>query len=106
MTEYCVIMVTFPSRADAEKTARILLDRHLVACTNLIDGVGSLFWWEGKIDSAREVLMIAKTTQTLFSDVASCVQEHHPYEVPEVIALPILAGSQSYLSWIDESVKG
>lgn len=106
MSEYCVVCVTFPSRSEAEKVARVLLDTKRVACTNLIDGVDSLFWWAGAIDSAREVLMLAKTTRALFPEVVACVQEQHTYEVPEVIALPILAGSDSYLRWIDESVKG
>jgi periplasmic divalent cation tolerance protein len=106
MSEYVVILVTFPSLADAEKCADVLLSRKLVACTNITQEISSLFWWQGKIDSADEVLMLAKSTQSLFSEITDCIQAHHPYDVPEIIALPIIAGSEAYLKWITESVKG
>jgi len=106
VTDYIVVFVTFPSRSDAEKAANILLTDKLVACANITQDISSYFWWEGKIDSAKEVLMTCKSTRDLFPDISKCIQEYHPYEVPEIIALPIVAGSESYLKWITESVKG
>jgi periplasmic divalent cation tolerance protein len=77
----------------------------LIACANIISTVRSLFWWQGKIDSADEVLLILKTQAAHMDEIIKKVKTLHSYEVPEVIALPIVAGSQDYLKWLDESVK-
>ena len=101
-----VIFATFPSREEAEKASSVLLDEKLIACANIIGDVSSFFWWNAKIDSAHEVMMIAKTNESLFAEVEQTLKKNHSYEVPEIIGLPICVGSQSYLDWIDESVKG
>jgi periplasmic divalent cation tolerance protein len=101
-----VVFVTFPSRSEAERIVHMLLTDTLIACGNVIDSVSSFFWWQGKIDSAPEVMVLMKTRGDLFDELAKKIKEHHSYEVPEIIALPILKGSQDYLDWIHDSVRG
>jgi len=105
MPEYALVLVTAPSVEEAESLGRLLLDRRLVACANLVPGLTSLFWWEGKLDRAEEVLVLMKTRQELLPQVTQAVVEAHSYEVCEVIALPIVGGSEAYLRWIDESLR-
>ena len=97
-----VVLVTSATREEAEKIARLLLDRRKVACVNIVPGVQSLFWWQGKLDSAQEILLIAKTRTSLVPQVVDLVRSAHSYAVPEIIALPIVAGNQDYLEWIDQ----
>jgi len=104
MSEHAVVLVTVPSVVEAESLATQLLERRLIACANLLPGMTSVFWWQGKIDRADEVLMVMKTRGNLVDQVTSAVIEAHSYEVCEVVALPIVGGSRPYLQWIDESV--
>ncbi|MDX1442919.1 MAG: divalent-cation tolerance protein CutA [Gammaproteobacteria bacterium] len=103
--EHCVVYVTCPNHDSGEAVASALVDQKLVACVNVIDGVTSLFHWEGRVDRDPEVLLVIKTRTNLLQAVEECVAEVHPYDVPEVIALPIIGGSRKYLDWIDESVE-
>jgi len=105
-TSYIVIFIATSNRKEAEKIANALLAEKLAACVNILDGVHSLFWWQGKIDSSNEALLMVKTKSALLQDIIHRVKELHSYDVPEIIALPIVGGSQKYLSWISESVKG
>lgn len=100
-----VLFITTSSRKEAEKIANTLLGEKLVACANMLDGVHSLFWWQGEIDSSNEVFLMVKTKSALLQEIIHRVKELHSYDVPEIIALPIVGGSQEYLSWINESVK-
>ena len=102
---YITVLVTASRREEAEKIARKLLDERVAACINIVEGVRSLFWWQGKIDEASEVLMIIKTRLDLFEKVIEYVKMLHSYTVPEIVALPIIAGNAEYLKWIDEVVK-
>ena len=81
----------------------VLLDTKTVACVNSIEKINSFFWWKGKIESGKEILLIAKTKMKLFPRVKDLVRKNHSYAVPEIIALPVIAGSEDYLSWIGES---
>ncbi len=96
-----VVLITTASKEEAERIARLLLDQRKVACVNIVPAVHSLFWWQGKQDSAPEILVIAKTRMSLVSRVVDLVKGAHSYTVPEVIALPIVAGNDDYLEWID-----
>ncbi len=102
---YIVVLVMTPSREEAEKIARRLLEEKLAACINIVGDVKSLFWWQGRIDEASEALMIIKTRLDLLEKLIETVRKLHSYTVPEIIALPIIAGHADYLKWIDESVK-
>ena len=102
--KYIVVFVTAKDLEEANKIAEGLVARKLVACANIIEGIRSVFWWEGKIDSAKEVLLILKSQEKLFAKIINTVKSLHSYKVPEIIALPIVAGNQDYLKWIDGSV--
>ncbi len=102
-TQYIVVLVTAKDKKEAEKIARGLLKAKLIACANIAEGVQSLFWWQGKIDSSQEVLLVLKTKKILFKKVMTKVKSLHSYQTPEIIALPIVAGSEDYLSWINSS---
>lgn len=98
-------MVTCSSKAEAKKIAGSLLDKRLVACANIVPDIGSRFWWKGKIDNAREVLVIMKTRKENFRKIEREVKRLHSYDVPEIIAIPIMAGNKEYLDWITETVE-
>ena len=102
--KYIVVLITAKDKVEAKKIALGLLKGKLVACVNIMEGVESLFRWQGKIDSAQESLMVIKTKQKLFKKVVAKVKLLHSYQTPEIIALPIIAGSWDYLKWIDEVV--
>lgn len=100
-----VILVTSKDVEEAETIASYLLQEKLIACANIVENVRSLFWWEGKIAKANEALLIIKTNQNLLEKIIKAVQSIHSYEVPEVIALPIVGGNPKYLEWLNESVR-
>ena len=99
-----VILVTVKDKKEASKIGQGLLNAKLIACANIVGGIQSLFWWQGKIDSSKEVLLILKTKKILFKKIVSKVKALHSYQTPEIIALPIVDGSEDYLNWIDSSV--
>jgi len=101
-----VVLITTPSETEARTLARDLVDARLAACANLLPGVQSLFHWNGKVEEAKEVLLILKSRTELFDRIEARVRELHSYEVPEIIALPILHGSDPYLAWIHEETDG
>ena len=96
-----IVLITTGSEEEAHKIAESLVKGKKAACVNIVPGVDSLFRWEGKIDSARESLLLVKTTASLFPEIVELVKRTHSYEVPEIIALPIIAGSEDYLKWLD-----
>jgi len=102
---YIIVMVTTPSKEEALKIVRRLLNDRLIACANIMGPVSSLFWWEDEIDEATEFLVFMKSREELFQRLSKRVKELHSYQVPEVIALPIIAGSSSYLNWLDACLK-
>jgi periplasmic divalent cation tolerance protein len=101
---FIVILITAKDKKEAETIARGLLDAKLIACANIVEGVQSLFWWQGKIDSSKEAMLILKTKKILFKKVSSKVKSLHSYQTPEIIALPIVAGSEDYLHWVNSLV--
>jgi len=105
-TRYVVILVTAKDKKEAERIARGLLEARLIACANIIEGVQSLFWWQGKIDESREVMLMIKTKKSCFKKVSVTIKSLHSYQTPEIIALPIVEASQDYLGWINASVRG
>lgn len=104
-SKYVVVLVTAKDVQEAQKIAKELLDAKLVACANLVPEIQSFFLWKGKMDEASEVLVVLKTQRELVAKVTAKVRSLHSYNVPEVIALPIVAGNEDYLNWIDESVS-
>ncbi|MDP3790795.1 MAG: divalent-cation tolerance protein CutA [Candidatus Omnitrophota bacterium] len=98
------ITVSCASRQEARKIVNRLLAKKLVACANIVSGIESKFWWKAKIDSAKEVLIVMKTRRSNFKKIETEVKKMHSYEVPEIIAIPIIAGSKDYLDWISRTV--
>ncbi|NOZ63625.1 MAG: divalent-cation tolerance protein CutA [Caldiserica bacterium] len=98
------IFVTASNQKEAEKIADILLNQKLVACANIIPGISSFFWWEGKKESSTETLLILKSTLTHLEEIINAVKRIHSYTVPEVIAIPVIGGNEHYLKWVREIV--
>lgn len=104
-TNNIVVFITCPSRREANKIKDILLEKRQVACVNILSAVSSFFWWQGKIDEAKEILLLAKTKSSMFKEIVTLVKQVHKYEVPEIIALPIIYGNKEYLEWIDKETS-
>ncbi len=100
-----VVFVTASTEQEAENIARLLVEQRKVACVNIVPRVHSLFWWQGKLDSAQESLLIVKTRASLLDEIVTLVREIHSYHTPEIIALPIVGGNQDYLDWIDKETQ-
>ncbi len=102
---YVMVVMTTANREEAVKIVRQLLQERLIACANIVGPVSSLFWWKEKIEEAEEILVFMKSREELFEELSEKVRTLHSYEVPEVLALPIVKGSPSYLEWFDASLK-
>jgi periplasmic divalent cation tolerance protein len=101
-----VVFITTSSKEEADKISEILLTKRKAACVNIVPRVDSRFWWQGKLDSAEESLLIVKTKESVLSEIVDLVKGAHSYSVTGIIALPIFGGSESYLNWVDDEVKG
>jgi periplasmic divalent cation tolerance protein len=100
VTEFCVVYITVGSLEQAEQLAQALVKENLAACVNRVGPIHSTYRWQGEICQDNEYLLIAKTRQTHVQALSSRVQELHSYDVPEIIALPIVSGLPAYLDWI------
>lgn len=100
-----VIFITTSSESEAHKITDLLLNRRKAACVNIVPKVDSRYWWQGKIDSAQENLLIIKAKASLLTEIVNLVKGAHSYTVPEVIAMPIVGGNEDYLKWIDSEVR-
>ncbi len=105
MTDALVVLVTAPSAERAAEIARALVEERLAACGNVVPGVRSIYRWEGKVQDEEEALLVLKTTRARFEALRDRVLALHPSEVPEVIALPVEAGSARYLAWIADETR-
>ncbi len=104
--EYIQVFTTVEKREDADRIASNMVNKRVAACAQVVGPIHSTYWWKGKVEQAGEWLLMMKTRQDLFSALEREIKAVHPYEVPEIIALPIVAGSQSYLKWIEEETSG
>ena len=105
MSDYIVVLITTSTREEGEKIVSTLVDEKLAACGNIIEGLTSIFFWEEKICKETEALLMIKTKKSLFERLSARVKEIHSYDVPEVIALPVTAGSEEYLDWVKKSTE-
>lgn len=105
MTDKVVILVTAGSLRQARKIARRLVEQKLAACVNITPPVQSVYRWEGKVETAKEFLLVIKSTRELFDPIKAEVLKLHSYATPEIICLPIVDGSAEYLRWLEESVR-
>ena len=100
-----IVLITTSGKEEAHKIAELLLNQRKAACVNIVSEVDSLFWWEGKLGEGCESLLIVKTRASLFPQIITLVKGVHSYEVPEIIALPIISGNEDYLKWLDTTVE-
>ena len=98
-------VTTTARRADARRIGRALVDRRLAACVQIVGPIESIYRWQGKVATTREWLCLVKTTRARYTQVAAAIEALHPYDTPEIIALPIAAGSRRYLDWLASSVR-
>jgi periplasmic divalent cation tolerance protein len=102
--EFAVVLVTAPDLKTARNLARAALGARLVACANLIRGIESHYWWQGKLEASAEVLLVMKTTTARLAALEKLVVAKHPYDTPEFVVLPISGGNERYLDWVRDSV--
>jgi periplasmic divalent cation tolerance protein len=102
---YRMVLVTCASIAEAQRIGRSVVEKKLAACANILAAVESIYRWKGKVERAREVLVVMKTTAARVRELEREVKRRHSYEVPEFVVLPIVAGSQEYLEWVGKSVQ-
>ncbi len=105
MSDYIVVFITCPDQMVAQTIAKSLVEKKLAACVNITSQINSIYFWQGNIEQDDEFLLIIKTKSSLFPELEKAVKEMHPYTVPEIIGMPVILGSEDYLSWIDETVK-
>jgi periplasmic divalent cation tolerance protein len=106
VSERLIVLITAGSHDEAERIARTLVAKMLAACVNVIPGVTSVYRWEGEIQSDQEWLLVVKSQRDVLNELVECVQGLHSYDVPEIIALPLVGGSDAYLRWLDQEVHG
>ena len=105
MTEALVVLITAPSSEEGEAIACALVEEKLAACVNVIPGMTSLYRWRGELQREGEVLLVVKSRRGLFDRLAARVRELHSYQVPEIIALPVILGDEDYLRWLSEATQ-
>ena len=106
VSAYIALLVTTGNSEEAHKIASELIGRRKAACVNIVPNVSSLFWWQGQLDSASENLLIIKTKASLLNEIVALIGQIHSYDVPEIVALPIVGGNQDYLEWVGREVDG
>jgi len=106
VTDKCLVLVTCANTSEAQRIARAVVEERLAACVNILPGaLTSIYRWKGKVESARECLLLIKTSRKRLAKLQAAVSRRHSYDVPEFIALPVAAGSRAYLAWMEASLK-
>jgi periplasmic divalent cation tolerance protein len=106
MTDKIVVLSTCAAEVDAERLARALVEGRLAACVNVVPRVRSYYHWKGQVESGEECLLIIKTSRQLFPALRAEIERLHSYEVPELLALPVVAGAENYMGWLDANLLG
>jgi len=104
MTDKIVVLSTCASVEEANRIATELVEKRLAACVNLVSGVRSIYRWKDKLEESQEALLVIKTSRALFESVRIQIEKLHSYELPEVIALPVVDGAEQYLEWMDREL--
>jgi periplasmic divalent cation tolerance protein len=102
-TKFSMVLITAPDLKTARALAKAALQKKLIACANLVPKIESHYWWKNKIESSAEVLLILKTTKVKLAALEKLILEKHPYDTPEFLVLPLIAGSNKYLDWLTAS---
>lgn len=102
---WIIVLITASDKNEAENIAKKLVKEKLVACVNIVEKIHSIYWWQGKIEESSETLLIAKSRVDKLNKIINLVKSIHSYDVPEVIAIPIISGYSKYLKWLNESLS-
>lgn len=102
-TDVCLVLTTCPDETTARSLAQSLVEAGLAACVNLLAGVNSVYRWEGRLEESAEVLLLAKTTEACLAGLEEAIRARHPYELPEIIAVPVTGGLAPYLHWVRQA---
>lgn len=105
MTDNIVVLNTCPTEADAERLARALVEAHLAACVSVMPGLRSFYHWQGALETASECMLVIKTSRALFPALQQEIEKLHSYAVPELLALPVVAGADNYLAWLNSGLR-
>ena len=105
MTDALVVVTTTETEADAERLARLLVEAELAACAQVLPRMTSIYRWQGNIEQSGETLLLIKTTRAAYVRLEAAIKQNHSYETPEIIVLPVEAGSEAYLNWLETSVR-
>ena len=105
MKEFIQVFTTTERKEDAEKIGKTLLEKRLAECVQIMGPMLSRYWWKGSMETAEEWLCLIKSKKTLYSQLEKAIKEVHPYETPEIIAVPIICGSENYLEWLHNQLK-
>jgi periplasmic divalent cation tolerance protein len=101
---HLIALCTVPDAGTAERLARLLIEKHLAACVNIMPGLTSVYDWQGQIETADELLLLIKTRSDRYPGLEAAIRDSHPYELPEIISVPIGQGLEAYFNWIDQTL--
>ena len=104
MTKTVQVITTTGTKADAQRIARALVEKRLAGCVQVVGPITSTYWWRGEIETAEEWMCVIKSREDLYEELEAAVKEVHPYDVPEILAVPLVAGSRDYLDWLDSEL--
>ena len=105
MTDFVQAITTTETRADAQAIANALVEQRLAGCVQVMGPITSTYWWESKVETAEEWLCLIKSRRDLYEELEQVIREAHPYDVPEILAVPVTAGSKPYLEWLDGELE-
>jgi len=105
MMEVIQVVTTMDKKQDAQKIAKSLIAKRLAACVQIVGPIISTYWWQDKIETAEEWMCIAKTEKRLYTELEKEIRENHPYDVPEILAMPVILGNQDYIKWLSTELK-
>jgi periplasmic divalent cation tolerance protein len=105
VTEYIQVVTTIDKKENAQNIARGIIEKRLAACVQIIGPITSTYWWNDNIEESEEWLIVMKSRKGLYKELDKKIRDTHPYEVPEIMALPVIEGNRSYLDWIDKEVR-
>jgi periplasmic divalent cation tolerance protein len=105
MTQYIQVFTTLENRKDAEILAKTLVEKRLAACIQIIGPLMSYFQWQGKLESSQEYLCLIKSREDLYPELEAAIKSLHPYEIPEILAMPVIKGGKEYLNWLNQELK-
>lgn len=105
MTDFIQVMTTTANMTDAQRIAQVVVENRLAGCVQILGPMRSMYWWEGEIRSSEEYLCLIKTRADAYDALAEAIREAHPYDVPEILAVPVTHGSEQYLNWLNSEIS-